>query len=174
QSGLVVAELAMAMLLLVCGGLTGRTLQKLGKGDPGVRPDHVLTFDPGFSRLHYNEPQKIRNLFHDLVERLERVPGIEAASLTTNIMMCDDSETMFYVAERPKPRPEDLSWAMMYITGADYLRTMGISQIRGRFFTEQDRLNAAPVIVIDEELASSLFPGEDPIGHHLIIPFPHF
>jgi predicted permease len=174
QSGLVVAELAMAMLLLVCGGLTVRTLQKLGKVDPGFRPENILTFDLGFSKLHYNHPQKIRNLFHDVVERLEAVPGIEAASLTTDIMMRDDSETMFYVAERPKPRPEDLSWSMMYITGTDYLRTMGIKQIRGRFFTEQDHINAAPVIVIDEELASSLFPGQDPIGHHLIIPFPNF
>lgn len=113
QSSLVVAELAMAMLLLVCAGLTIRTLQKLGKVDPGFQPDNLLTFDIGFSKLHYNQPEKIRNLFHDVVARLESVPGIQAASLTTDVMMRDDSETMFYVAERPKPRPEDLSWAMM-------------------------------------------------------------
>jgi predicted permease len=174
QSGLVVAELAMAMLLLVCAGLTIRTLQKLGKVDPGFRPDNLLTFDIGFSKLHYNQPQKVRNLFHDVVQKLESVPGIEAASLTTDVMMRDDSETNFYVAERPKPRPEDMSWSMMYITGTNYLKTMGVRQLRGRFFTEQDNLNGAPVIVIDEELARSLFPNQEALGQHLVIPFPGF
>jgi predicted permease len=174
QSGLVVAELAMAMLLLVCAGLTIRTLQKLGKVDPGFRPDNLLTFDIGFSKLHYNQPQKVRNLFHDVVQKLESVPGIEAASLTTDVMMRDDSETNFYVAERPKPQPEDMSWSMMYITGTNYLKTMGVRQLRGRFFTEQDNLNGAPVIVIDEELARSLFPNQEALGQHLVIPFPGF
>lgn len=174
QSTLVVAELAMAMLLLVCAGLTIRTLQKLGKVDPGFQPDNLLTFDIGFSKLHYNQPQKIRNLFHDVVARLESVPGIQAASLTTDVMMRDDSETMFYVAERPKPRPEDLSWAMMYITGPDYLKTMGVRQLRGRFFTEHDNLNGPDVIVVDEELARSLFPSQEAVGQHLVIPFPGF
>lgn len=174
QSTLVVAELAMAMLLLVCAGLTIRTLQKLGKVDPGFQPDNLLTFDIGFSKLHYNQPQKIRNLFHDVVARLESVPGIQAASLTTDVMMRDDSETMFYVAERPKPRPEDLSWAMMYITGPDYLKTMGVRQLRGRFFTEHDNLNGPDVIVVDEELARSLFPNQEAVGQHLVIPFPGF
>ncbi len=174
QNGLVVAELAMAMLLLVCAGLTIRTLQKLGKVDPGFQPDNLLTFDIGFSKLHYNQPQKIRNLFHDVVQRLESVPGIEAASLTTDVMMRDDSETNFYVAERPKPRPEDMSWSMMYITGTNYLKTMGVRQLRGRFFSEQDNLNGAQVIVIDEELARSLFPNQEALGQHLVIPFPGF
>ena len=174
QSSLVVAELAMAMLLLVCAGLTIRTLQKLGKVDPGFQPDNLLTFDIGFSKLHYDQPQKVRNLFHDVVTHLESVPGIQAASLTTDVMMRDDSETMFYVAERPKPRPEDLSWAMMYITGPDYLKTMGVRQLRGRFFTEHDNLNAADVIVVDEELARSLFPNQEALGQHLVIPFPGF
>lgn len=142
--------------------------------DPGFQTDNLLTFDIGFSKLHYDQPQKIRNLFHDVVTRLEGVPGVQAASLTTDVMMRDDSETMFYVAERPKPRPEDLSWAIMYITGPDYLRTVGVRQVRGRFFTEQDNLKAAPVVVIDEALARSLFPNQEAIGQHVIIPFPGF
>lgn len=174
QSTLVVAELAMALLLLVCAGLTIRTLQKLGNVDPGFQTDNLLTFDIGFSKLHYDQPQKVRNLFHDVVTRLETIPGVQSASLTTDVMMRDDSETMFYIAERPKPRPEDLSWAIMYITGPDYLRTMTVRQLRGRFFTEQDNQNAAPVVVVDEELARSLFPKQEAIGQHIIVPFPGF
>lgn len=174
QSSLVVAELAMAVLLLVCAGLTIRTLHQLGKVDPGFQPDNLLTFDIGVSKLHYKEPVKLRNLFYNVVERMENVPGVQAASLTTDVMMRDDSEVMFYVAEKPKPRPEDMNWSMMYITGPHYLKTVGIQQLRGRFFTEQDNLNNAPVIVVDEELARSLFPNQEAIGQHLVIPFPGF
>ena len=174
QSVLVVFELAMAVVLLVCAGLTIRTLQKLGKVDPGFQSDNLLTFDIGFSKLHYNQPQKVRNLFHEVVGRLEHVPGIQAASLTTDVMMRDDSEVMFYVTERPKPQPQDLSWSMMYITGSDYLPTMGIRQLRGRFFTEQDNTSSSNVIVIDEELARSIFPNQEPLGQHITIPFPGF
>jgi predicted permease len=174
QSVLVIFELAFAVVLLVCAGLTIRTLQKLGEVDPGFQSDNLLTFDIGFSKLHYNQPQKVRNLFHDVVGRLEHVPGIQSASLTTDVMMRDDSEVMFYITERPKPQPQDLSWSMMYITGSDYLPTMGIRQLRGRYFTEQDNLSSSNVIVIDDELARSLFPNQEPIGQHITIPFPGF
>src|SRR6266700_6977963 len=174
QSVLVISELALAVVLLVCAGLTIRTLQKLGKVDPGFQADNLLTFDIGFSKLHYNQPQKIRNLFHEVVGRLEHVPGIQSASLTTDVMMRDDSEVMFYITERPKPQPQDLSWSMMYITGSDYLPTMGIRQLRGRYFTDQDNLSSSNVIVIDDELARSLFPNQEPIGQHITIPFPGF
>jgi len=61
---------------------------------------------------------------------------------------------------------------MMYFTGSDYLPTMGVRQLRGRFFTDQDNLSSSNVIVIDEELARSVFPNQDPLGQHITIPFP--
>jgi predicted permease len=63
---------------------------------------------------------------------------------------------------------------MMYITGADYLPTMGIRQLHGRYFTDQDNLSSSNVIVIDDELARSLFPNQEPVGQHITIPFPGF
>ncbi len=172
QGVLVVSELALATVLLVGAGLTIRTLDKLGKVDPGFRADNVTTFTIGFSKLHYDQPRKIRILFKNVIDRLENTAGIEAAASTTDLMMHDDSETMFYVAERPKPEPKDFSWSMFYVTSPDYLRTMGIRLLRGRFFTEHDDLSAPNVMVIDEELARSVFPNQDPIGQHVIIPFP--
>jgi predicted permease len=172
QGVLVVSELALATVLLVGAGLTIRTLDKLGKVDPGFRADNVTTFTIGFSKLHYDQPHKIRTLFKNVIDRLESTAGIEAAASTTDLMMHDDSETMFYIAERPKPEPKDFSWSMFYVTSPDYLRTMGIRLLKGRFFTEHDDLNAPNVMVIDEELARSVFPNQDPIGQHVIIPFP--
>jgi len=172
QSVLVVSELALALVLLVCSGLTIRTMNKLGKVDPGFRPDNVVTFTLGFSRLHYDEPAKIRTLFKNVIDRLESAAGIEAAASTTDLMMEDDSEAPFYVVERPKPDPKDYAWAVFYLTSPKYLQTMGIRLLRGRFFTEQDDLSRPNVMVIDEELARTVFPNQDPIGQHLIIPFP--
>ncbi len=174
QSTLVVAELAIAVLLLVGAGLTVRTLQKLATVDPGFQSRNVLTFDLRFSKARYDQPQKIRNLFHEVTARLENVPGVESAAITQDLMMRDDSETMFYVSERPKPDPKDYNWAMMYITSPDYLKTMKVRQLRGRFYNDHDNLSSPGVIVVDEELAHSLFPNEEALGKHLVIPFPGF
>ena len=174
QNALVVIELAIAVLLLVGAGLTVRTLAKLAKIDPGFQANHVLTFDIGFSKLRYDQPQKIRNLLHEVITRLQDIPGVEAAATTTDLMMRDESETMFYVSERPKPDPKDYNWSMMYITSPEYLKTMSIRQIRGRFFNDHDDQGSPGVIVVDEELARTLFPNQDPIGQHLVIPFPGF
>lgn len=174
QSSLVVTELALAVLLLVGAGLTVRTLQKLATVDPGFQSRGVLTFDIGFSKTRYDQPEKIRNLFHEVTARLQSIPGVEAAALTTDVMMRDDSETMFYVSERPKPDPKDYSWSMMYITSPAYLKTMNVRQVRGRFYNEHDNLSSPPVIVVDEELAHSLFPNQEALGQHIVIPFPGF
>jgi putative ABC transport system permease protein len=174
QNALVAAELGIAVLLLVGAGLTVRTMQKLAKVDPGFHPEQVLTFDIGFSKLRYDQPDKVRNMLNQVITRISAIPGVEAATMTTDVMVRDDSEAQFYVAERPKPQPKDLSWSMMYITSADYLKAMGIRQIRGRYLTEHDNLSSPGVVVIDEELARSLFPNQEPLGQHLVIPFPGF
>ncbi|HKW74416.1 MAG TPA: ABC transporter permease [Terriglobales bacterium] len=174
QSVLVISELALALVLLVCAGLTIRTLNKLGRVDPGFIADNVTTFSLGFSRLHYDTPEKIRTLFKNVVEKMEGVPGIQAAALTTDVMMRDDSEVMFYVSERPKPDPKDYSWSMMYITSPDYLGTMGVRLLRGRYFTEHDTLSSQNVLVVDEELARTAFPHQEALGQHLVMPFPGF
>jgi predicted permease len=172
QGLLVVSELALATVLLVCSGLTLRTLMALGKVDPGFRPDNVVTFSISFSKLHYDQPLKIRTLLKSVIDRLANTPGIEAVASTSDVMMQDDSEVNFYVAERPKPAPKDYNWSMFYCTSPDYLRTMGIRLLRGRFFTEHDDLSAPNVMVIDEELARTIFPNQDPLGQHLVLPFP--
>jgi putative ABC transport system permease protein len=172
QSALVISELALALVLLVCSGLTIRTMAKLAKVDPGFRPDNVVTFSLGFSRLHYDQPAKVRILLKNVLDRIQNVSGVEAVASTTDLMMSDDSETQFYVAERPKPDLKDYSWTMFYVTSPQYLQTMGIRLLRGRFFTDQDDLSAPNVAVIDEELARTVFPNQDPIGQHLILHFP--
>ena len=172
QNVLVVSELALALVLLVCSGLTIRTLDKLGRVDPGFQPDNVVTFSLGFSRLHYDQPAKVRALFKNVIDRLENTAGVEAAASTTDLMMSDDSEAPFYVGERPKPDPKDYRWSIFYLTSPKYLQTMGIRLLRGRFFNEHDDLTAPNVMVIDEELARTVFPNQDPLGQHLIIPFP--
>ena len=172
QSSLVVTELALALVLLVCSGLTIRTMSKLGKVDPGFQPNGVVTFSLGFSRLHYDQPAKVRLLLKNVLDRIENIPGVEAAASTTDIMMTDDSEAQFYVAERPKPDPKDYASSMFYVVSPQYLRAMGIRLLSGRFINDHDDLSAPNVMVIDEVFAHTIFPNQNPIGQHLILPFP--
>jgi predicted permease len=172
QNVLVVSELALALVLLVGAGLTIRTLQKLANVDPGFRSHDVLVFNAAYSQLRYNQPEKVRTLLHQVIDRLEKTPGFDAAAMTTDVVMRDDSEMNFYVTSRPKPPPQDMPWSMLYFTTPDYPQTMGLRLLKGRFFSERDNLNAPAVVVIDEEFARSIFPGQDPIGQHLALPFP--
>ncbi|HEX8802085.1 MAG TPA: ABC transporter permease, partial [Terriglobales bacterium] len=172
QNVLVVSELTLATVLMVCSGLTIRTLGALDRVNPGFQANNLVTFTIGFSKLRYDQPQKLRTLFKNVIDRLENTAGIEAAASTTDLMIKNDSETMFYIAERPKPAPKDYFWSLFYVTSSDYLRTMGIRLLKGRFFDEHDDLNSPNVMVIDEELARSVFPNQNPIGQHIVLPFP--
>jgi predicted permease len=172
QAVLVIAELGLALVLLVCAGLTIRSVALLKNVDPGFRPKNALTFDVSLSKVSYASPAKVRTYFHEVLRRLEALPGVQAASVSSDLPMRDDSEIFFYVADRPKPTQEQLPWAMFYLVSPGYKDAMGLQLIKGRFLTAQDNETAPAAIVIDEAMAHGLFANEDPIGKSVIIPFP--
>jgi predicted permease len=174
QSVLVVSELALALVLLVCAGLTIRSVALLKNVNPGFNASNALTFKVSLSTVAYSTPTKVRSYFHEVLERLEALPGVESASVSTDLPMRDDSEIFFYIDGRPKPTEEQMPWAMFYLVSPGYQDAMGLQLIKGRFFAPQDRENTPPVIVIDEVMARSLFPNEEPLGRSVIIPFPGF
>jgi len=100
---------------------------------------------------------------------MESVPGVQAVSLSWGAFpMSGDDEELFWNAGQPKPTSEEgMSWALSYVVEPDYLRVMGISLERGRFFTAADDQHAPNVAVIDDVFARKFFPDENPIGKRL-------
>jgi predicted permease len=174
QGALVVAELGLALVLLVCAGLTIRSMGLLRQVDPGFRAKDALTFNVSMSTINYGTPSKVRAYYHEVLRRIQALPGVKAASVSSDMPMRDDSETYFFVVGRPKPTVEHMPWAMFYLVSPGYKDAMGLQLLEGRFFTERDNETGPMAVVIDDAMARGLFPGEDPVGKSVVIPFSNF
>ncbi len=167
QGVFVVAEMAMALVLLVGAGLMLRSLSRLWSVNPGFDPHQVLMFYVALPpSMDSATPAATRASLLQLHERLSSIPGVQSVSLLRgSLPMWDDSEDPFWIAGRPKPLSDnDKYWSIWSEVEPDYLKVMGIPLVRGRFFTPVDTESSPRVAVIDEEFARKYFPGEDPIG----------
>jgi predicted permease len=115
-------------------------------------------------------PAAIRATLLQLHDTIAAVPGVESVSLLRGgLPMLGDSDDPFWIEGKPTPLADsDKPWGLWYEVEPDYLKVMGIPLKRGRFFTAQDTESSPRVVVIDEALAAKYFPGEDPIGRHLV------
>jgi predicted permease len=163
----VVAEMAMALVLLVGAGLMLRSLAGLWSVNPGFDPHHVLMFYVALPPLMDSAtPASTRASLLQLHDKLASTPGVQSVSLLRgSLPMWDDSEDPFWIAGRPKPLSDnDKYWSIWSEVEPDYLNVMGIPLVRGRFFTPQDTERSPRVAVVDEDFARKFFPGEDPVG----------
>ena len=105
------------------------------------------------------------------MDRIQSVPGVKSAAVTTLIPLSgSDSEIPFYVNGRPRPTSQgDMSWALLYATDPGYLKAMDIPLLRGRFIEPQDMQRGSHVVVIDEVMARTYFPNEDPLGKGIVV-----
>ena len=170
QAAFVISEMAMALVLLVGAGLMLRTLMQLWRLDPGFDPHNVLRFDivPPPS-LQNQPPDAIRAAIRGIDASIHGVPGVEAASLNWGATAMQGDDEVGFVAEgqRQPERQADLPLALSYIVEPEYLRTMRIPLLRGRFLTNQDNEHSARVALIDASFAQQYFRGQDPIGKHV-------
>ena len=172
QSAFVVAEMAVALVLLIGAGLMVRSLARLANVDPGFNPRNVLTFGLSLppSMMHAT-PEQTRAAVREVDEKLESTTGIKAVSQVWGALpMAGDDEQLFWLDGHPKPASETgMNWAIDYIVGPDYLKVMDIALRRGRFFTPQDDEHSPLVAVVDEVFARKYFPGQDPIGKRIVM-----
>jgi predicted permease len=170
QAVFVVAEVALAVVLLVGAGLTVRSLERLWHVDRGYNPQNVLTFGlalpPSVSK---ETPDEFRAMLRQLPERVAQIPGIEAASITdASFPLSDDWENGFFIQGHPKPAlNRDLPQTLLYIVSPNYLRVMGMPLLQGRFFTPADSAKSQRVGVIDEDFAREHFPNQNPVGQSI-------
>ncbi len=173
QSVLVMGEMAMALVLLVGAGLMCRTLVQLWKVDPGFDPRNVTYFEvtPPPS-LANQPPDAILAALRQINSTLHSVPGVEAVSLHEGALpMESDNERGFLLEgqELPTQRTKNIQQALEYAVEPEYLKTMRIPLLRGRFLSDEDNEKAARVAVIDASFAQQYFAGQDPIGKHIRI-----
>ncbi len=161
RAALVVAEVALAIVLLVGAGLMMKSFWRLRNTDRGFDPQGVLTarIDPSGNRSF----EQVVALYGQLLERVSTLPGVESAGIINSW----DAGWRVEIAEHP-PIPQGQSAvASRHQVSADYFQAIRIPLRAGRFFTDGDRKGALPVAIIDETLAQRYFLDEDPLGKHL-------
>ena len=167
---LVVAEIALSLVLMAGAGLLLESFRRLLSVDPGFDPHDVLTFAVSLPGTRYPRPDQRDRFFTELVQRVRAVPGVASAAAVTPLpLRGDDIATRFIVEGRPEPAPGRKPRAEYRAVTAGYFETMRIPLKKGRTFHDADRRGAPPVAVVNETLASQVFPGQEPIGQRLRI-----
>ena len=170
RSSLVVAEVALAMLLVIGAGLMLRSWTLLRHVDPGFRPDRLISFRMLLMTSSRDFPQILAlraSSVREMLDRIRSLPGVEAASsIHMTPLSGQQSGTWYSRADRPPP-PLAQGGGDVSVISDSYFRTMGIPLLEGREFDERDRSGSPPVAVINQTLARAAFPGENPIGKRM-------
>lgn len=166
---LVVTEVALAITLLAGAGLLLRSFVRLTTVDPGFRPEGASTFSLSLSPIRYEEPAKQEQFARTLLSRLDRLPGVTASAISFGLPLSGSSFGFtFAIGGRAEQSGPDEPRGQVRIATPGYLKAMGIPLLRGRWFTDDDRAGAPPVIVISQETVRRYWPNEDPIGQQIL------
>jgi putative ABC transport system permease protein len=163
RSALVVAEVALAMVLLVGGGLMTRSFWRLAHVNLGYDPTGVLTAKIDPSGDKYEGLDRVGTFYQELLRRVRTIPNVREAGLINSL----NASFPFSIDEHPPLPPEQQPAAQINQVSPDYFRVLGIPLRAGRFFNDSDGKGSQPVVIIDETFAQHYFPGEDPIGKHI-------
>jgi putative ABC transport system permease protein len=168
-NALIVAEIAIALTLMICGGLMVQSFQRLQHLDLGFRPDNLLIMKMVLPESKYPQYRQRVAFVDQILERVRVLPGVVSAGTTTNIPLEREIEydAVFDVEGRPPPNSNDVPITSHRIVSPDYLDTLGVTLIKGRLINETDRAEGQPVVIVSEEFARQAWPGEDPIGKHV-------
>jgi putative ABC transport system permease protein len=168
RSGLVVAQVALALLLLAGAGLTLKSFRNAQNAPLGFKPENILVADVLLPKARYDTDEKVARFNDQLVERIRTLPGVAAVALGSNIPFDDNEwDSGFHLTGTPPYSPGERPEAEINVVTPDYFRLMGMSLLRGRAFTADDRANQPRSVIIDESLAQKYFPRKDPIGQQI-------
>lgn len=166
RSVLVIAELAIAVILLISAGLLIQSLWRLEHVKPGLQAENVLTLNVAVPDVRYSSEKQAR-FFSDLTARLGSLPGVQSASAISPLPLNGDRFVIsFQIDGRPVP-PKDEPSADVFVAAPNYFRTLGIPIIRGRDFEVRDEHSSAPVAIVTESFARQYFPGEEAVGKRI-------
>jgi predicted permease len=161
-----VAEIAIAVVVLVGGGLVIRGFERLMHVDPGFRPSNLLTLRVVLPAAAYGTEDRRRAFVDEALPRIRALAGVEQAAIVSSLPLGGGLQSYSISIEgAPPPLPGRSPWATFAVTSAGYFETLGIPLKRGRAFDERDgRPGTDPVVIVNETLAARHWPGQDPIG----------
>jgi len=169
RSGLVIAEIAVALILLAASGLLLRSFEKMREADLGYRPDHTLVASYSLPRKQYGTQPAVDEFNQELLRRLHALPGVSRVGLTTFLPANGTQGNSAIVPEGYVPaKAGTIDLASPIQVEGDYFQAIGTPLIRGRFFTPaDDNAKAQLVVIVNHTLAQQSWPGQNPIGKRL-------
>src|ERR1044071_2192457 len=162
--GLLVAEIALALIVVTGAGLMTDTMYKIAHVDPGFQSDHVLTMRLDVQDPKYNAT-KLESFQRTVLTNIKAIPGVESAAFTLSLPI-EGSQwgSIFIVGDQPVPGLAQIPNADFNPISPEYIKTMRIPLLKGRVFTEADTEKSPPVVLINEPMARRFWPNENPIG----------
>jgi predicted permease len=171
RRSLVVAQVALAFVLVVGAGLLLASFQRLLTVDPGFVPAHVLTGRVNAFASRYPDSAALRSYVTRALERVRALPGVESAGVSSYLPFSRDGSSSVIIPEGYVAKPGDsvVSPNQLYVSPG-YLEALKVRLERGRFFTDADTVDAPRVVIVDQPLASRFWPNQDPIGRRMYFP----
>ena len=167
---LVVSEVALALVLLIGASLLIKSFMRLQEVDPGFKPENILTMSVTIPAAKYPDAERQRGFFRQVLQQIQATPGVKSAAGVTRLPLGNPEQVRAFLIEgRPPLAPGEQQTASYNAVSPDYFNAMSIPVVKGRAFTERDEPNAPLVAVINETMARRYFPGEEPLGKHLIL-----
>jgi len=173
RSALVVAEVAIALILLVGAGLLIRSFTRLQSVNPGFRPAGAIAVTLLLPPKEFGTAPQKNAFVAEVTSKLATLHGVQSVGVTSVIpFSIGDTTYSFNIAGQPSsPSPDAQSTVYCAVT-PDYFKAMGVPILRGRFFTDRDTAGAPPVAIINESMAKKFFSGKDPIGQRINFGYP--
>ncbi|HKP10884.1 MAG TPA: ABC transporter permease, partial [Blastocatellia bacterium] len=173
RGALVVVQIAIAFVLLVSAGLLIKSFAQLQRVEVGFNQQRLLTMQITLPPAQYAKPSDILGFYREATQRLSSLPGVMSASGISHVPLAGGGpQFIFSVEGRPLPTPSEAPIASYRIVAADYFGTMNIPLIKGRTFTDADNETALQVVVVNQNMAEMMWPGEDPIGKRMTVGVP--
>jgi putative ABC transport system permease protein len=167
---LVVAEITLSVTLLAVSGLIVQSLLALQHVNVGFDSANVLTLQFRLPTAKYPKPEDIARFFKQTIERVQGVAGVQSVALARRVPFSGNWGDTPFVVEGRMAAANSEPRAGQNMISPDYFRTMRIALLRGRDFTERDDLRAPPVVVVNQTLARTIWPGDDAVGKHIKVP----
>jgi predicted permease len=167
-NGLVVAQIALSLALLVSSGLFLRTLRNMSNADPGFEQDHVLTASVGLAIAGY-PPSEENAIEHKILDRATALPGVQAAALTDWLPLCFNGRSTDVYPEGYVPRLHESHQVRRADVTPGFFQAMSIPIVAGRDFTHDDNETAPRIVIVDQTAAAHYWPGANPLGRRLSI-----
>ena len=168
KQALVVFEISLALIVLVASGLLTRSMLRMYSIDPGFQAKGLVTAKISLPDSEYADKARAQAFFANVLERIQRLPQVENAAASLVIPFVNVNNGIGYFVER-RPAPADGATRRAEFTAVtpDYLSALGLTLLRGRFFSEQDRADSTLMVVINRTMAQREWPGQDPVGRRI-------